>query len=234
MNYDGTYTNDRAPDAARALLRAGRWDEALAVLPAGQRAARAEILADRFWWQHRDPDEAEAAIAELASDDVVLAGFYRAQLGYTRLLFQLGPRPGDLDLTRDDFTAAARDPRLDGWGAFWLGTLADTIDHDPATAAGCYARALAGARQHDDALLESYAVRHQGGHAMDANDTGRGLSLLRRSYHLRAALGARPQTAAAALTLADALAPGEEADLLREAAARTARELGLAWLLAGL
>jgi hypothetical protein len=51
---------------ARALQRAGRWDEALAVLPAGELAARAELLADRFWWRLDDPAEAESAIRERA------------------------------------------------------------------------------------------------------------------------------------------------------------------------
>jgi hypothetical protein len=230
MNDDAPYIMGRGPDLARALQRAGRWDEALALLPAGERAARAEILADRFWWQHRDPGAAEAAVSDLASGDPVLAGFYGAQLAYTRLLFQLGPGPGDLDLARDGMTAAARDPRLDGWGTFWLGALADNIDHDPEAAAACYATALSLSRSHDDPLLESYAVRHQGDHAM-ASDQELGLGLLRRSYYLRAALGARPQTAAAAVTLADALPPGQEADQLRETAAITARELRLAWLL---
>jgi hypothetical protein len=49
-----------------------------------------------------------------------------------------------------------------------------------------------------------------------------------------AAVGARPQTAAAAATLAAALPPGQEADQLRESAAITARELQLTWLLQGL
>jgi hypothetical protein len=230
MNDNAPYIMGRGPDLARALLRAGRWDEALAVLPAGETAARTEILADRFWWQLREGAEAEAAIGELASDDPVLAGFYGAQLGYTRLLFQLEPRAGDLDQARNGFAAAARDPRLDGWGAFWLGALADNIDHDPGAAAACYAAALSLSRRHADPLLESYAVRHQGDHAM-ASDEGLGLRLLRRSYYLRAALGARPQTAAAAVTLAEALPPGQEADQLRETAGITARELGLTWLL---
>jgi hypothetical protein len=233
MNNDTAYTTDRALDVARALQRAGRWDEALAVLPAGELAARAEILADRFWWRLDDPAEAESAVRDLASCDAVRSGFYGAQLGYTRLLFQLGPRAGDLDQTRDGFAAAACDPRLDGWGTFWLGTLADNIDQDPEAAARCYATALSLSRRHDDPLLESYAVRHQGDHAM-ASDEGLGLRLLRRSYYLRAALGARPQTAAAAITLAGALPPGPDADQLRETAGITARELGLTGLLRGL
>jgi hypothetical protein len=233
MNYDTAYITDRALDVARALQRAGRWDEALAVLPAGELAARAEILADRFWWRLDDPAEAESAVGDLASRDAVRSGFYGAQLGYTRLLFQLDPRAGDLDQARDGFAAAARDPRLDGWGTFWLGTLADNIDHDPDAAARCYATALSLSHEHDDPLLESYAVRHQGDHAM-ASDEGLGLHLLRRSYYLRAALGARPQTAAAAVTLAEVLPPGQDADQLRETARITARELGLTGLLRGL
>jgi hypothetical protein len=233
MNNDTAYITDRALDVARALQRAGRWDEALAVLPAGELAARAELLADRFWWRLDDPAEAESAIRDLAAHDARLSGFYGAQLGYTRLLFQLDPRAGDLDQTREGFAAAARDPRLDGWGSFWLGTLADNIDQDPEAAARYYATALSLSHRHDDPLLESYAVRHQGDHAM-ASDEGLGLRLLRRSYYLRAALGARPQTAAAAVTLADALPPGEDADQLRETAGITARELGLTGLLRGL
>jgi hypothetical protein len=233
MDYDTAYITDRALDVARALQRVGRWDEALAVVPPGELAARAEILTDRFWWRLDDPAEAESAIVDLASHDRVLSGFYGAQLGYTRLLFQLSPRAGDLDQTRDGFAAAARDPRLDGWGTFWLGTMADNIDHDPEAAARYYATALCLSHGHDDPLLESYAVRHQGDHAL-ASDEGLGLHLLRRSYYLRATLGARPQTAAAAVTLAEALAPGQEADQLRETAGITARELGLTWLLRGL
>ncbi|MBO2460931.1 hypothetical protein [Actinomadura violacea] len=56
---------------------------------------------------------------------------------------------------------------------------------------------------------------------------------LRRSCHLRAALGARPQTAAAA-SYAAALPPGAEAEELTGIAARTARELGLTRLIKSL
>lgn len=230
MDYDTPYIVDRSRDLARVLQRGGRWDEALAVLPVGATAARAEILADRFWWRLDDPAEAQTAITELASEEPVLAGFYGAQLGYTRLLFQADPRPGDLDLAREGFMAASRDRRLAGWGTFWLGVLSDSLDHDAQTAATAYAKALALSRKHEDRLLESYAVRHQGDHAL-AGDEVAGIVLLRRSYHLRATLGARPQTAAAAVTLAGVLTPGGEAEQLRQIAAITARELRLTWLL---
>lgn len=211
----------------------GAWDGALAVLTDEEIAARAEIATDRFWWCLGDRAGAQAAIADLAAADPVLAGFYGAQVAYTRLVFQVDPGSGDLDRARHGFTAAARDRRLAGWGAFWLGVLADHVDDDPAAAVTAYGEALSLSRQRDDLLLESYALRHQGDHAL-AGDQAAGVALLRRSYYLRAALGARPQTAAAAATLAGVLAPGQEADQLRESAAITARELQLTWLLSGL
>jgi hypothetical protein len=89
---------------------------------------------------------------------------------------------------------------------------------------------LAAARAAGDALLESYAVRHQAELAHDA-DPGRAVALARRSLALRAALGARPQCAAAQAMLADLIPDGPEARELRQLAAQTAAELGLTWLL---
>ncbi|MEU6251214.1 hypothetical protein [Streptomyces sp. NPDC047043] len=111
--------------------------------------------------------------------------------------------------------------------------LADNIDRDRGTAQPAYEQALGHAVQQGDVLLESYAVRHIGAHLV-RQDRQQGVAQLRRSYHLRASLGARPQTAAAALTLAGELPPGPEADQLREAAGLTARELQLTWLLRAL
>jgi hypothetical protein len=110
------------------------------------------------------------------------------------------------------------------------------LEKDEAAAAGLFARAYAAALRDADPLLESYALRHQGGHAVES-DAGRetGMDLLRRSYHLRAALGARPQTAAAAATLAEVLPPeSTERDHLLQTAAATAHELNLTWLTSAL
>ncbi len=233
MDPDTTYLVALGPDPARALLRAGLWEHALAAVPTGGLAWRAQILADRFWWQLADPAGAEAAVAALAAADPVLARLCAAQLAYTRVVFRADPRPADPDLARDGFTAASGDVRLAGWGTFWLGVLADHVDHSPAAAVPRYTGALGWARERGDLMLESYAVRHLGDHALEAGDAG-GLDLLRRSYQLRAALGARPQTAAAAATLAAALPPGAEAGQLREAARITATELQLTWLLGSL
>jgi hypothetical protein len=225
-----TYSVELGEDSARALQRAGRWDDALAVLPAGAAALRAHILADRFWWRLGNPAEAEAAAGALAPHDPGLAEFCCAQLAYTRIVFAVGTRPGDRDLARHGFISASADARLAGWGTFWLGVLADNVDHSPAKAIAAYTPALAWARQNNDRMLESYAVRHLGDHAL-ANGDASGLDLLRKSYHLRAALGARPHTAAAAATLSAALPPGAEASQLHETALLTARELQLTWLL---
>jgi hypothetical protein len=234
MDPETTYLVAFGPDPARALLRAGLWEHALAAVPAdGLGPWRAQILADRFWWQLADPAGAEAAVAALAAADRVLARLCAAQLAYTRLVFRAGPRPADPELARDGFTAASGDTRLAGWGTFWLGVLADHVDHSPAAAVPRYTGALGWAREQGDLMLESYAVRHLGDHALEAGDAG-GLDLLRRSYQLRAALGARPHTAAAAATLAAALPAGAEAGQLREAARITATELQLTWLLGSL
>jgi hypothetical protein len=230
MEHDTTYIMRSAADGARALQRAGRWDDALAVLPAGAAALRAPILADRFWWRLDDPAEAEAEAAALIPEDPVLARYCSAQLAYGRMVFAAGTRPGDRDVARDGFARASADERLRGWGTFWRGVLADNIDHSPGAAIAAYTPALAWARQNSDVMLESYAVRHLGDHAVENGDAS-GLDLLRRSYHLRAALGARPHTAAAAATLSAALPPGAEASQLHETAVLTARELRLTWLL---
>jgi hypothetical protein len=229
MTYDTTYIVLR-------LMRCGLWDEALAVLPAGATALRAEVLADRFWWRLDGQAEAEQAVAALHADDRLLAAFLGGQLAYTRLLFGQNARPGDLARARDGFDSAARDQRLAGWGLFWRGVTADLLEKDEAAAAGFFAQALAASLRDADPLLESYALRHQGGYVMrSGGDREAGLDLLRRSYCLRAALGARPQTAAAAAALAEALpAQSPERGHLLQTAAATARELNLAWLTAAL
>jgi hypothetical protein len=222
--------------AARLLHRMGCWDDALAALPgqtADSTAMRAQILVDRFWWRLDQAEEAQHAAAAVAPSDPLLAAFLDAQLAYTRLLFGLAPRPDDGARARKGFTAATTDDRLTGWATFWLGVLADQVAADPHTACLAYERALAVARDRADALLESYAVRHQGAQLLE-RDRQAGVALLRRSYHLRAALGARPQTAAAAVTLAGEFPAGAEADELRNAAGLTARELRLTWLLRSL
>lgn len=107
MEQDTAYIVRLGEDPARALQRAGRWDDALAVLPAGAAALRVRILADRFWWRLDNPAEAEAAAAALALQNPVLAQFCSAQLAYTRIVFAVGTQPGDRDPAREGFISAS-------------------------------------------------------------------------------------------------------------------------------
>jgi hypothetical protein len=233
MHNDAPYIMDGGVTLARLLHQVGHWDEAVAALPEGAEdvaSLRAEILVDRFFWRLDQAEQARAAVAAVAPADPVLAGFLDARLAYTRLLFDLDPEADDRTRAHEGLPAAVADDGLAGWANFWLGVVADNLDEDPHTAGAAYARAREIARDRGDALLESYAVRHQAAHLLE-RDRDAALALLRRSYHLRAALGARPQTAAAAMTLAGELPAGAEADELVALADRTARELRLTWLL---
>lgn len=217
-------------DGVRALKRSGLWDQALEVLDPGATALRAELLTDRFFWRLDGVAEAGAAVAELLQADAALGAFLDAQLAYTRVLFAIAPRPGDPERAEEGFAAAASDARLTNWATLWQGVVAEHLQHDPGRARRHFTHACSGARKDADPLLESYALRHLGAQDLEGGDAT-GLDLLRRSYHLRAALGARPQTAAAAATLAAYLPEGDEAAQLSRMAAATARELHLTWLL---
>ena len=106
--------------------------------------------------------------------------------------------------------------------------LLDNIDEDPAGALPHYEAALGIATKCGDAYFESYVIRHI---ALNKEPAER-IAMLRRSLHLRAALGARPQTVAAQAALADNLPEDdpERAELVQ--AFRTgAQELRIGWLL---
>jgi hypothetical protein len=240
MTADAAYTGSPGLAPARYLQRAGQWDAALTALPPGQEgvALRADILADRYGWQLGPPAEAEAAARAAAATHPELAVLLTAQIEYWRRVLDLGGTPVGTEMIGTDLTAALQSVTghggLGGWAWFWHGVTLEMLEHDQAGAAASYARALAAAPAAGDPLLESYVVRHQAGHAAAAGDSTREITLLRRSAILRAAAGARPHTAAAQATLAEALPDGEEAADLRRAATRTARELKLAWLAASL
>lgn len=229
MNVNTAYIDGATANAARSLTRAGLWDLALESPAAVTAALRAEILTDRFFWRLGKAAEAEDAVAALSRDDPALGVFYDARLACTRLLFELDPRSDDEARARAGFAAAAEDERVASWATFWTGIVIERFDADSERAKEHYTEALGSALKDEDLLLESYAIRHLGALALEDGDAT-GLDQLRRSYHLRAALGARPQTAAAAAAYAAELAPGAEADQLNALAARTARELGLTWL----
>jgi hypothetical protein len=236
---------------ARTLQRAGQWDLALGQVPPGRAGAplRAEILTERYLWQLDRRDEALACVKDIAAEEPALAAYLTAQLEYWRQLLALtGTAGADRDSVGTDpagtFAELAGHPSLGPWAVFWRGVTLENLHADGAGAAACYAQArelaaagtgLSGDGEHSarppDRLLESYVTRHQGGQAFDAGDRDGALALARRSLHLRAALGARPQVAAAQAQLADMLGDVPEAAALRELVAATAAELRLAWLL---
>ncbi|WP_211588513.1 hypothetical protein [Allorhizocola rhizosphaerae] len=219
-------TNDAYP-MVRALHRAGEWAAALDLLGDADPELRAQILVDWHFWSVGDHDAAEAAIAALDPASV-RARYLSAALAYARVLFNRGARPDDPQVIESGFRAALDDPALSGWANFKLGIFADNVMHDPATALAHFEAAHKLCE--GDPMLESYVVRHLGGHLLDAGRRDEAIDLLRRSLHLRAALGARPQVGAAAATLAGELPEGPERDTLRQTAALVGTDLNVPFL----
>jgi hypothetical protein len=211
MQPDATYS------IVQHLERAGQWNLALDVLGDRDPNLRAQLVAERAFWQGVPAD---LDIVNAADPEIAL--LMRARISYHHRLFEL---EGGEELDEAAIFAAAPG----GWAAFWHGVVQDNVHHDTDKANASYARALA--LEPDDSFLESYAVRHQGANLMET-DPERGLALLRRSLNLRAALGARPQTAAAQLTLAHFLGDDNpEAKELHQIGQATAAELKLKWML---
>ncbi|MCF2527329.1 hypothetical protein [Yinghuangia soli] len=225
------------PTVIRRLHLAGEWDAALALSGDGDEGAtlRAELLVDRNFWQRTGGEAAAEAVAALDPASVQ-ARYLGGKLAYSRLLFAEDADPDDRATTEAGYRAAAEDKELHGWGELHSGTFQEHIAEDKDAAEAHYRKALAASRDTGDLLLESYAVRHLGGLAFfERGEKAEGEQLLRRSLHLRAAAGARPQTAAAQATLAQALAEdASERATLIEAARTTATELRLTWLLGSL
>jgi hypothetical protein len=211
---------------AMHLQTAGQW-EAAAALVDGDPAYRAQILVERSFFTGKGTEEAVAAVDAL--DPGTARDYLLGQLAYQRLLFEQA-EAGDEDVVRQGLDAADQEPALQGWSKFRRGVFAENVLEDLAGARTSYEAAYEHARAAGDLYLESYVVRHLGGLAADAGDPQTAETLLRRSLHLRAALGARPQVAAAQATLADFIADGPEKETLREAARHAGRELGISWL----
>lgn len=232
MLPDHVYLATAPLAVARHLQHAGQWDlavDAVADLRTDTATAlRAEILVDRHAWCLDGVDAAVAAVARLDQTDRPLAVLLAGQLAYWQTVFGLGGEPIVPDV-RAAFAEAASDERVGRWAVFFDSVFCQNVRSDTETAGAGFARALASARDHDDRLLESYALRHLG-ELRAADDPQGRVDLLRRSLSLRTALGVRPHAAAAQAVLADALGATREAADLRDAARRTARELGLTWL----
>lgn len=216
MMPDATYFSDPALAPVRHLQRAGQWDLALGLLGDKNADLRAEILTERFMWQLVPVD-----LADVNAASPELAKLLIAQISYWHKLFELEGGP-DID------EAAVFAAAPGGWAAFWHGVVQDNVHKNEELARAEYARAHE--LEPDDRFLESYVVRHQGGHLLDT-DRPKALTLFRRSIQLRAALGARPQVAAAQSLLARFLPKDDPETIeLRQIVAETAEELNISWL----
>ena len=226
---------------ARRLHLLGEWDAALEVLgpatpdapdaPDPHAELRAEIAADRWLFRMEGHDEAEQAVAAL-DQSTPTAHMLRARLAYSRLLFGRDPRPEDRADAEAGYRAAARDgdDATRGWAEFHWGTLLDNIDDDAQAAVPHLEASLELGVKVGDVSLQSIAIRHLSAHV----EPEERIRMLRNSLHMRAALGARPYTAAAQATLAFALPDDDpERAMLIESYTSAAADLGIAWLLDG-
>ncbi|MFE5403320.1 hypothetical protein ACFQ9Z_18670 [Streptomyces sp. NPDC056580] len=214
---------------ARRLQMSGEWDAALAALgPDVEPELRAEIAVDRWFFQMEGHEEAEKAVAALDPASPI-AHLLTARLAYSRLLFQRDPRTDDRAVAEAGYRAAVEtgDEKQRAWAEYHWAVLLDNIDEDPAGALPLYETALEVATKYGDGYFESYIIRHLAPHKEPAER----MSMLRRSLHLRAALGARPQAIAAQALLAENLPAGdpERAELTRTFRPG-AEELRIGWL----
>ncbi|MGQ4389946.1 hypothetical protein [Streptomyces sp. SAS_270] len=215
---------------ARRLHLLGEWDAALDALgPAAEPELRAEIAVDRWFFRIEGHEEAEKAVAALDSTSPT-AHLLTARLAYSRLLFERDPRADDRAVAEAGYRATVEsgDEKLRGWAEYHWAVLLDNIDKDPAGALPRYETALEIATKSGDGYFESYIIRHLAPHKEPAER----IAMLRRSLHLRAALGARPQTLAAQALLADNLPEDdpERAELMKTFRPG-AEELHIGWLL---
>ncbi|HET6292344.1 MAG TPA: hypothetical protein VFG33_03185, partial [Kribbella sp.] len=153
-----------------------------------------------------------------------------ARLAYSRLLFQRDPRADDRAVAEASYRAAVEsgNEKQRGWAEYHWAVLLDNIDDDAAGALPRYETALEIATRSGDGYFESYIIRH----LAHLKEPAERIAMLRRSLHLRAALGARPQTIAAQAALAEDLPEDdpERAELLRTSRP-AAEELRIGWLL---
>ncbi|MFF9457754.1 hypothetical protein [Streptomyces flaveolus] len=215
---------------ASRLHLLGEWDAALAVLgPDTAPELRAEIAVDRWFFRMQHHAEAEKAVAALDPASPI-AQLLTGRLAYSRLLFRRDTRADDRAVAEAAYRTAAEDGdvTLSAWAEYHWAVLLDNIDQDAAGALPRYETALEVATKSGDGLFESYIIRHLAPH----KEPTERLAMLRRSLHLRAALGARPQTIAAQALLAEYLPEGdpERAELLR-IFRPGAEQLHIAWLL---
>lgn len=219
--------------AARALMLAGRWPQATALLAAARAAddaeravlavTAAEVAVDQDFWSRTANgvtalDRARAAIDGVATSALAFdLSFLALRHDYDEQLFGPGPGYGDMAAAPWRSPAAAEalaerasalrerapDPARRARAAFYAGVIDELLRGDPAAARLGYAEALRLGEESGDELIVSYACRHLGSQALDDGDNDRARELLRRSLELRQRLGCVPLSLAQQLAVAE-------------------------------
>jgi tetratricopeptide (TPR) repeat protein len=248
--------------AARALMLAGRWDQAASLLSLASGAdeaeravlavADAEVAVDHDFWCRTDRGSsvlprASAAVAgsPVLSFDVE---FLQLRHDYAKELFgpDGAPRFGpsgrdaavvdDLAARADRLRAAAPDRGRGAAATFYAGLIADNLRGDGAAARSAFAAALEAAEDDGDDLVESEALRHLGYQLSEDGETERARQMWERSTELRQRAGAVPYVLSQQLLLAGLARDTGDPGQARAVAGQVrgwARALGIGILEAG-
>jgi tetratricopeptide (TPR) repeat protein len=193
-------------DASTALMRAGRWSSAAALLqsvtpstPAERlalAAGLAEVTVDQDFGQQTDNAGPALAVLEsaLASTPDPVVGwdldFLRLRKEYSIALFTSARDAGpDLAKRADQLADSAPDLSRSGHAAFYAGVIADNLLEDPDRAFAAYTTARELGERSEDDLLISLALRHLGDHAHTAGDLPLARAHWERSTELRQKVG---------------------------------------------
>jgi tetratricopeptide (TPR) repeat protein len=209
--------------AARALMLAGRWRCAAALLdraaPAGEgeravlAVAAAEVAVDQDFWSRTGGGSAALARATAAVGDVGTGSEVSFDLEFIRLKHDYAAelfgdvRDPDKAAQLSSRAAALRDGAPDASrranAAFYQGLVAELLLEDPSQGSAGYRGALELGQEAGDSLIESYALRHLGYHEAAHGDPARAREMLQRSMELRQRAGCVPHVLAQQLALAE-------------------------------
>jgi len=210
--------------AARTLMLAGRWTDALALLDTARpdeaersllavTAADVAVEQDFFSFTNVADRYLEAASGCVGDADAWDLDFVRLKRAISEEQMN-GPAswdPADRDPVVVSGLAAravalrdsAPDDARRGRASFYGGIIHDLLRGDPAAGRAMYEAAREWAAAAGDELIVSYALRHLGYLAMQAGDLNAARADLVRSLELRMRLGCVPQVLAQYLALAE-------------------------------
>jgi len=221
--------------AARALIRASRFEEAESLLAPtsgspdpGLALARGELAVTRAYQfglrPDLDPVREARPLIDAADDDLARwdLALLEVRLDFIRELFEPGTRIADPSgrdpvrmkaLRRDAeiLRESAPDAGRRGWASFYLGVILDNVYGERDGAPALFAEALADAVASGDDHLAFEALRHLGDHDHDDGDSGRARERWERSTEHAARAGGVTATLSQQLLLAQlARERGEE------------------------